>query len=118
MINLNAYDIMESNITTGTWVNPYYRKLYSTELKHFTFYTFMKRYNIKFRRYDYFIVLSNDEIPNAVSRGVTTNKRGNIKLDVSTIWNTTSLAKLRKETIVSVELIDEDEESAVYYIDI
>ena len=61
VMNLAAYDKVEQNITK-TWINPRYNRIYSNELEHYSFYTFLKKYNKENDCFDYFLAMYNKPI--------------------------------------------------------
>lgn len=117
IMNLNAYDIVEE-INMGTYVDPCYRCLYSDKIKFKQYYYFFSRFNSKNKCTDYFIYLSDKDVPNSVKHSSSLNKQGLIRIKLSPIWKDNALTSLTEQTKISIELIEEDNDGIMYYLDI
>lgn len=118
MININAYDVVEPNFYKTTYVRPTYKKLYSKEIKYKTYYGLLQRYNSTTRSHDYYLFMTNllkDDIK-LYTTGY--DKNGTIKINLGTIWYNTNLKYVTKDSGITIKLIEEDEDSALYYLDI
>lgn len=116
-MNINAYDITEPTFEKGTWVDPKLRRLYSTEIKYTQKCIFLNQYDKGSNTYTHLIGMVKTDFPNAVKRAVM--KNGNIvKIYLDPIWNETSLINLTSITFISIELIEEDDNIAIYKLDI
>lgn len=119
MINLNAYDnIVEIIDKKKTWTNVSKKQILSRELKYKKYAYICKRYNNITNIYSYFIILL-DEKP--YDKTIVRTKRdnyGRIKINIGSIWNETSLSDLSKDINITIKLVDEDDDSIVYQLDI
>lgn len=118
MINLNAYDSVEPNFYNATWVNPYYKRLYSKEIEYKYYYSLFKRYNTNNRRYDYYLFMTNKHRTDIVLYSTMLSKDKTIKINLSPIWNDTNLNNIKQESRINFEKVEEDEDGCLYYLDI
>lgn len=117
-MNLSAYDAVEAKYNTGSWINPTYKRLYSKDIEYHPYCVFLKRYNNKLKVMDYFIAMVDDITNHADCHGVVRAKDNTIKIDLSPIWNITSLRNIKERTLISIELKDKSSDGIVYYLDI
>lgn len=116
-MNLSAYDAVENNIFANTWINPVYKKLYSRNIEYHPYYAFLKKYNKHTKSNDYYIVMLNNTNDKVQCRSVIINNKV-IKLDLSPIWFTSSLCKIKKRTSISIEEVERNEDGVIYYLDV
>lgn len=117
-MNLNAYDIVEEK-SMGTYVDPEYKRLYSDSIKFRHYYYFFEKYNPQTRSKDYYIYLSNGDIDNAVKHSTSLTKSNEVRIDLKPIWNKNiTLRLIDSITKINIELIAEDDDGVMYYIDI
>ena len=81
-MNLNAYDNVNDSATLKTWIDPYYRKLYSREIKFYPFFTMLKRYNDKIKRDEFYLCLSAETDDGHDWRS-TAHYNNSVKVDLS-----------------------------------
>lgn len=116
-MNLNAYDPVETNCTKS-WINPRYKRLYSKELEYHPYYAFYKRYNTKYKYYDYYIALLDEPVSDVEYHGLVRDNKGVVKIDLTPIWYNTSLKDLKETINVSLELKEKCIDGLLYYLDI
>lgn len=116
-MNLSAYDAVENNIYANTWINPAYKKLYSRNIEYHPYYAFLKKYNKHTKSNDYYIVMLNNTNNKVQCRSVIINNKV-IKLDLSPIWFTSSLCKIKERTSISIEEVERNEDGVIYYLDV
>lgn len=115
-MNLNEYDIVNENFNNGTWVDPMYKRLYSTIIKYKPFSSFLKKYNNVTKQNEYYLLMMDNIHPNMQCSGVK-RKDGIVKIDIP-IWNNTSLINITTKTNVFIEQVDEQDDCDIYYLDI
>lgn len=115
MINLNAYDSVQ--IINKTWIDDKYKKLYSKVIPYKVFFTLLRRYNTKDKVYDYYLLIS-DKTDNAHVWDTAINNKTYVKYNIEPYWNILPTHKLRGVTEINIELVDSDDESQLYYLDI
>lgn len=115
MINLNKYD----NVTQlkNTWISRKYLRLYSRVIKYKPYFTICKRYNTKFKYYDYYLILFEVPPINTVYKKVICGKYNILKFDLGLFWNKLPIPK-EEDAEIDIELIEEDVDSIVYYLNI
>lgn len=116
-MNLSAYDAVENNTFTNTWINPTYKKLYSRTIEYYPYYAFLKKYNNKTKSNDFYLVMLNDINTHVQCRSVIINNKV-IKIDLSPIWFTSSLCKIKERTSISIEEIEKNKDGIIYYLDV
>lgn len=116
MTILSTYDAVEQK-HTRSYIDPCYKKLYSNEISYRKYYSFGKRYNAKFHKDDYYLILSNDTTDDRNWHSVT-QRKNMYNFTLSPIWSDSSLQYLKETTDIYIRKEDEDEESVVYYLDI
>lgn len=112
-MNLNAYDNVDDSVVLKTWIDPYYRKLYSREMKFYPYYTMLKRYNNETKYDEYYICLSAELDDNHDWRS-TEKYNNSVKCNLIEFWNKTSLKNIHKRTYIIVDKDYEDSNSIVY----
>lgn len=116
-INLNAYDKIEVNYNNKSWINPIYKKLYSNEIEFRNYYSFLERYNKQLNAYDYFVILSDVQYDD-INWHSTIKKKNNIILNLQNIWNKAQFNKITRKEFISLNKVDSDKDSIIYYINI
>lgn len=118
-MNLNAYDKVEINYNNANWVDVRYRRLYSNIIPFYSFYGFLKRYNPNYKRYDYFILLTNNFDTNDIVLHSTNRKRDTIKIDLDVIWKHV-LSRINCNSIcnINLDLVEDYDDYRIYYLDI
>ena len=116
-MNLNIYETLDID-RTKSWVNPVYKKLYSKEIEQYSMFTILKRYNPKEKCTEYFLVLSNIGDNAHKWDCITATKGGIIKINLVNYWNFLPFRNKNREFSIILEKVEEDEEGAVYYLDI
>lgn len=116
-MNFSAYDAVEANIYDDSWVNPIYKKLYSRNIEYHPYYAFLKTYNKESKTNDYFIAMLDDTSNYANCRSVVINNKL-IKIDLSPIWTTSSLCKLKEKTRINIEEVERTKDGVIYYLDV
>lgn len=116
MINLNEYD---SVITKSqTWIDPALKRLYSNSITRKPYFTILKKYNPANNTNDYYLVLL-DKINNKfVCDETYVNKTGTVKIPLDKFWDKIPLSNIYERTDILIELVEEDEHTIVYYLDI
>lgn len=114
MINLISYDVLETNIDDWIWKPR--KTLYSKTLHYKPYYGFLCRFDPEYKDYDYYIVLSDDEIKkeDLKCRHTDRNKSGTIKLDVSGIWDYISDFVTNINHKINITLVDKDDVLEIY----
>lgn len=117
-MNISAYDVVNNVNYNKTWINTVYRKLYSRELKHYKYYTILTRYEKSSQSYDYYICLYDSPSDNLKNKKLDCCGR-TIKIPLADIWDKTSF-KYREERTFNIvpELINQDDDSVIYGIDV
>lgn len=118
MINFNLYDAVTPNMINSTYVDIRFRKLYSREMKYFQYNTLLKKYNSKTNQYDLFVALTKNPVPNAKSELTYCTKHKQIKVNLSNIWEEFRFSRFKQNVIVNTEIVEEDDDGIVYYLDI
>lgn len=116
-MNLNIYDKVEISYNK-TWINKYYKKLYSREIPYYSAYTILTRYNPKDRCNDIFLVVTNKPDDEHLWNSVTETKSGITKINLSPYWRILNMMNKPNEFEVDIEKVDSDEDGAIYYLDI
>ena len=80
-MNLNIYEKIDID-KTKTWVNCTYKNLYSKEIKHYSMFTILKRYNPKEKCVDYFLVVSDSGDSEHKWDCITFTKSGILKINL------------------------------------
>ena len=117
-LNLNPYDKVENQFNNKTWINPKYKKLYSKEIEFKPYYSFLQRYNKNSNTYDYYVIFSNVQYDDINWHSTTTNKNKAITINLSSIWNKSTLNRIKTPESISLIKKEEDKDSVIYYIDV
>lgn len=118
-MNLNAYDNITEKIDKNrTWIDVKRKQLISRELSNKTYYSLLKRYNDKRNITSYFIAVFNTPTNNIQYKHIIRDNYGRIKINLSNIWRETCLSCLDSNCNIVLNLVESDEDGAVYYIDI
>lgn len=112
-MNLNAYDNVNDSAILKTWIDPYYKKLYSREMKFYPYYTMLKRYNDKVKRDEYYICLSAETDDGHDWRS-TEHYNNSVKVNLSEFWYNSSLKNVAAKTYIIIDKDYEDNNSVVY----
>ena len=112
-MNFNAYDNVDESIVNKTRIDPYYRKLYSREIKFYPYYTILKRFNAKINKDEYYLALSNETDDGHDWRSTSHYNEG-IKISLTEVWNKTPLKSLTSTTYIITDKVQEDNDSVVY----
>lgn len=117
-MNLNAYDNVEQKFEEGTWVNPKFKRLYSTELAKRIYFVFLKRYDIENNIYNYYIALLDNIPEDREFHAVIHTKHGISKLELKTIWDNCPLKNIKVKSNISIKHIEHTDDGDIYYLDI
>ena len=116
MINLNEYDIIQESFTRGTWVDPTYKRLYSTDIRYKPFSSVLKKYNPTSKQNEYYLILLDKMHPDIACNGVK-QKDGITKIDIP-CWNETNLRYVTSKAKISIEQVDAQDGADIYILDI
>lgn len=114
---LNAYDTVDESAVNNSWVNLKYRKLYSKSMKYYPVYTFLKRYDAKIGKYEYFVALANKMLDNTKAWHSTERYGKSVKLSLADIWDYVKTEIKEPIQYVDSTLIEEDEDCVLYRVD-
>lgn len=118
-MNLTAYDDVEHKLDkTKTWIDVKYKRLLSRELVPRLYYKILSRYDITSNSNNYFLALFDNYTSNIKPKLLKYDDFGRIKINVTSIWNNTSLHNLNKNTNINIQLIENQEDGEIYYLDI
>lgn len=115
MVNLNIYD--DVAVINTNWFDPKYKRFYSKVIPKKKFFCILKRYDNVKRENNYYIALSDIEDSSHIW-GVVQSSSNYTKYDLKDIWNTLPVHNYTGVTEVNIELIEQDDESLLYYLDI
>lgn len=117
-MNLNAYDPLETINDYWIWIP--YKRLYLKNLKYRKYYCLLCRYDRKYRDYDYFLYMSDNEIQinNAKTHCTNKNKSGTIKIDLAGVWKELNIDISYGNKKVDVELVEENTDGEIYQINV
>lgn len=117
-MNLNAYDIIEEEFKQGTWINPKFKRLYSTEINPRKYCIFLKKYNPSEETTEYYLALT-DELPkDRIYHFVIYTKHNVLKINLKDIWDDTPFRNITEKTYLNYTLVEQDDTSEVYYLDV
>lgn len=116
-MNLNIYEKIDID-KTKTWVNCTYKNLYSKEIRRYSMFTILKRYNPKEKCVDYFLVVSDNGDSEHKWDCITFTKSGILKINLFNYWHLLPFANKQGEFNVIIDKVEEDEDGAIYYLDI
>ena len=114
-INLNEYD--DTTTIDKTWIDPNYKRLYSYEITYKPFYTILSKYNPIDKETYFYIVVTDDVIPNKMCKAVMRTKSNACKIDLLTIWDRLRIIGNEKFA-VSITKEDEDEHMIIYKLNL
>lgn len=117
-MNLNSYDIVNPSFEKGTWINPDYKRLYSTEISYAPKCIFLSRYDKETNNYIYYIGMCKTPQVNALNVNVEKDKNNRIKIYLDSIWNKSDLRNITKTSFISVDLIEKDDDMEIYRLNI
>lgn len=117
MINWKLYD--EVKIKNINWIDKKYKRFYSRSIPYKPFYTILKKYNQNNNCTDYYLATIDEPVSGYNWHGAQ-QKKDFIKYDLSFCWDDVlkSLPMSKQVIEVNVELVEEDDVAAIYYIDI
>lgn len=115
-MNLAAYDKVEQNITK-TWINPRYNRIYSNELEHYSFYTFLKKYNKENDCFDYFLAMYNKPIKDNKNYNVIIDN-DTVKLNLFSIINEPIFKNITNKTYINIEIVNKQPDGIIYKLNI
>ena len=114
-MNLNAYDNIKEELGKHkTWHTPKFRRLYSREIKFRMFYKFMKRWNETYKRDDYFLAMSMNNVDGRFS---IANKDDDSRLKFfvpKEVIEDSILNSITIDTNVEVKLVDAQPDGEIY----
>lgn len=117
-MNFSAYDIVNNNFTEGTWVNPNFKRLYSTKITPRRFCILLKKYSPNENAYNYYIALTDEKKDNVKATLVVYTKHKQIKLDIRDIWDCSSLKYIHEKSYINIELVEKSDNGEIYKLDI
>lgn len=119
MINLNVYDDVKERIDKKkTWVSVKYKTLCSREIRYRPYNLLAKRYNTKTGTYSYYIILLDNKTTERSVTNTYIDEYGRFKMDMSSIWDTTSLNLIDRDTNITIYHEESHEDGDVYLLDI
>ncbi len=116
-MNLNIYNKVEIPYDK-TWIDKYYKRLYSREIPKRNAYAIMTRYNPKQKCTDIFLVLTDKPDEAHIWHSTFQTRTGILKINLAPYWHTLHVDNQPREFEVNIEKVDEDENGAIYYLDI
>lgn len=116
-MNLNAYDTVDDGAVSNSWINLRYRKLYSKTIKYYPVFTFLKRYNVATKKYDYYLAMANKQMTDSNTWHSAERYKNSVKLSLADIWDVVKKKVTKPISYVDVTLQTEDEDCSVYSID-
>ena len=115
-MNLNQYDdILEIK---NTWISPVYKKLYSKVLEYKPYYTIVRRYIVNNSSYDYFLIMSDNVIPDKRMKSVIQERNGLLKFDLKPYWNVLPIQESNEDVIVSIDIEEKESDICIYRLSI
>lgn len=117
-MNINAYDIVDKKYSRGTWFDPHYCRIYSTEIEYHPYCTFLKRYDNVNKHTDYFIALSDKDFDNANTVSIIKDYKGIIKIDAKSIVSTSRLIRYTEKDFISIEVVDKFDDGIIYALNL
>ena len=118
-MNINAYDNVEPTLNKQkTWVCPVHHILYSREIAKRRYALLTKRFNPKTNDTYYYIIMLDDyPVDRKVSKSYV-DSFGRLKINISAIWNETSLRYIKTKSNINIEHIEHTDDGDIYYLDI
>lgn len=118
-MNLAAYDSVEEKVDkTKSWINVNYKSIFSRELPKRRYNTLSKRYDPNTQSTNYYIIMLDDYNENFKCNNTFVDNFGRVKINISSIWNKTSLSNIKRDVNVSLEHIEHTDDGDIYYLDI
>ena len=116
MINLNEYD----NVVTKSknWIDPEFKRLYSNNIKRKPYFTILKKYDRTNDTSDYYLVMLDKLNEKFVCDETYITKTGTVKIPLNRFWDKLPIATIHEKVDVLIDLVEEDEHTIVYYLDI
>ena len=118
-MNLNAYDNVTRKLDKRkTWYSLKFKRLYSREIKFRMFYKFLQRWNETYKRNDYFLAVSMNNVDGRFS---ITNKDNYSRLKFSIpkeVIEDSILNTMTVDANVEVKLVDAQPDGEVYQLNI
>lgn len=118
-MNLNAYDNVINKVDkTKTWIDVKKHLLLSREIKYRKWYVLSKRFNTKNNCYDYFVILLDNHPQDRVAFNTIHDDYGRIKIKLYNMYNESDLKYLTKDTNISINHIEHENDGDVYQLDL
>lgn len=115
MINLIQYDDIKIKIDkTKTWINKKHSILYSREIKRRKYYTFKQRWS-NINGYDYFLIISDEKLPNSSYSNIRVDDYGRVKIRCNIIIDKINISN---DCNITLKLLETDEITDVYAIEV
>lgn len=114
-MNLVAYDKIINIDYKKTWINPFYKKLYSYELSKHKYYTFLTRFNPEYKEEELYIVLYDSEQKD-IKNYVTDEKHNIKKYRLNDVWK--YFAHIDRECNINITLNESQGDCIIYKIDL
>lgn len=118
-MNLTAYDNIQTDYNEGTWIDPAYKKFYTTNIPYRKYCILLKRFNSNTHNNDYYMALT-DIKPNEniiYHLGFNT-RRGIFIINFRNNWNNNPLSTIKEKTKINIHLEEKQEDGEIYYLDI
>ena len=116
-MNLAAYDSMIDNFTDHTYIDEYYRTMYSMDIEFRTNYCFLSKYNSETKATDIFICMSDEREDGYKWFLTTKTKIGRVKIDLKPIWNNLPLKAIDFNQRTPIKEVDRQEDCIIYKLD-
>ena len=117
-MNLSAYDKVEE-VYTGAKLNVIYKKLYTTIIKFRNFYSFLKKYDVKNKHYEFYLVLLDNTDDNLNMYSTTYDKdKYRLKFNLAPIWKDANLNRYNSNIFINIEHIEHTDDGDIYKLDI
>ena len=114
-MNLVAYDKVITINYRKTWIDPYYKKLYSFELPKYNFYTFVTKFNPECNKEELYIVFYNEEQEN-IKNYIPNEKHHIKKYRLNDVWK--YFISFNIPSNVNLIVDSEQEDCVIYKFDI
>ena len=117
-MNLNAYDELNNIDKTKPWYSPRFKRLYikGNIIANKRFYKFVKRANVKYNEYEYYLVLTNDYHLDNI-KIIRKDDYGRLVINVPTdVINDSHFKVLTNDENIIFELIDSQFDGDVYLL--
>lgn len=118
-MNLNVYDNVKEKLDkTKSWIDIKRQLLLSREIKYRRYCSLLKRYNKKTNSYLYYIAILDKPDANKICSKVNIDNYGRVKINIKTIWKELEFTKLKRDTNIDIEYIENDDNGEIYQINI